>query len=168
MDRARRKLAELRRFDRKRLSDSQRVSARVLEWQLDTIVQGARYDAHGYVFNQGVAGMPGALVRYLTDIHPARNPVDVENYLRRLSQVAARVDEMIVDARARALRGIVPPRFILTATIDQVERIAAPEPGSNVLVESYGQRVANVSSISEDDRRVGALNDAASIDAQHD
>jgi uncharacterized protein (DUF885 family) len=60
---------------------------------------------------------------------------------------------MIVDARARALRGIVPPRFILTATIDQIERIAAPDPGSNVLVDSYGQRIAKVPSISEDDRR---------------
>jgi uncharacterized protein (DUF885 family) len=153
VDRARRNPAELRRFDRKRLSDLQRVSARVLEWQLDTVVQGARYDSHGYVFNQGIGGMPGALVRGLTDIHPARNPRDVENYLRRLSQVAARVDEVIVDARARASRGIVPPRFILTATIDQIERLAAPEPGSNALVESYGQRIANVPSISEDDRR---------------
>src|SRR5687767_1657048 len=59
VDRARRALAELRRFDRKRLSDSQRTSARVLEWQLDAIVKGARYDAHSYVFNQGIAGMPG-------------------------------------------------------------------------------------------------------------
>ena len=151
VDRARRGLAELRRFDRKRLSSSQRVSARVLDWQLDTIVQGARYDAHAYLFHQ--MGMPGGLVRYLTDIHPARTPRDVENYLGRLSQVAARVDEMIVDARARALRGIVAPRFILTATIDQIERIAAPEPGSNVLVESYGQRIARIPSISEDDRR---------------
>src|SRR6185503_1878840 len=100
VDRARRSLAELRRFERKRLSGSRRVSARVLDWQLDAIVQGARYDAHGYVFHQ--MGMPGALVRFLTDIHPARTPQDIKNYLGRLSQVAARVDEMIVDARARA------------------------------------------------------------------
>ena len=151
VDRALRSLAELRRFDRKRLSGSQRIAARVLDWQLDAIAQGAPYDAHGYVFHQ--MGMPAGLVLYLTDIHPARNPRDVENYLGRLSQVAARVDEMIVDARARAARGIVPPRFILTATIDQIERLAAPEPGSNALVESYGQRIANVPSISEDDRR---------------
>ena len=60
---------------------------------------------------------------------------------------------MIVEARARAARGIVPPRFILTATIDQIKLLAAPEPGSSVLVESYGQRIAKVPSISEDDRR---------------
>jgi uncharacterized protein (DUF885 family) len=150
VERARRYLAELRRFDRKQLSASQRVSARVLEWQLDTIVEGARFDTHSYLFHQ--MGMLPTLVMYLTDVHPARNPSDVKNYLSRLSQVAAQWDGMIVEARARAAQGIVAPRFILTATIDQTKRLAAPEPGSSVLVESYGQRIAKASSISEDDR----------------
>ena len=153
VDRARRSLAELRRFDRKRLSDSQRVSARVLEWQLDAIVQGAPYDAHRYVFNQGIAGLPGTLVRFLTDLHPARTPRDIENYLARLSQMATQLDSAIAEARARAVRGIVPPRFILTATIDQITRLVAPEPNRNVLVDGYEQRIAKVASISDDERR---------------
>ena len=90
---------------------------------------------------------------FLTEIHPARNPRDVENYLARLGQLALRLDEAIVEARARAARGIAPPRFILTATIDQIERLAAPEPGRNVLVESFEQRIEKVASISADARR---------------
>ncbi len=153
VDRARRGLAELRRFDVKQLSASQRLSARVLEWQLDAVVRSARFDGHHYVFNQGIGGFPAGLVRFLTDIHPARNPGDVENYLLRLSQVASRLDEAIVVARAAARRGIIPPRFILTATIGQVERLAAPEPGNNVLVASYEERISKSPSISADDRR---------------
>ncbi len=153
VERARRGLAELRRFDRKRLTASQRVSARVLEWQLDSIVRAERFSGHEYLFNQGIAGLPGRLVRFLTEIHPARNPRDVENYLARLGQLAPRLDEAIVEARARAARGIAPPRFILTATIDQIERLAAPEPGRNVLVESFEQRIEKVASISADARR---------------
>ena len=98
-------------------------------------------------------GLPGRLVWFLTEIHPARNPRDVENYLARLGQLALRLDEAIVEARARAARGIAPPRFILTATIDQIERLAAPEPGRNVLVESFEQRIEKVASISADARR---------------
>ena len=152
VERARRGLAELRRFDRKRLTASQRVSARVLEWQLDSIVRAERFSGHEYLFNQGIAGLPGTLVRFLTEIHPARNSRDVENYLARLAQLALRLDEAIVEARARAARGIAPPRFILTATIDQIERLAAPEPGRNVLVESFEQRIEKVASISADAR----------------
>jgi uncharacterized protein (DUF885 family) len=152
VERARRGLAELRRFDRKRLTASQRVSARVLEWQLDSIVRAERFSGHEYLFKQS-GGLPGTLVRFLTEIHPARNPLDVENYLGRLGQLAPRLDEAIVEARARAARGIAPPRFILTATIDQIERLAAPEPGRSVLVESYEQRIEKVDSISAAARR---------------
>jgi uncharacterized protein (DUF885 family) len=154
VERARRGLAELRRFDRKRLTASQRVSVRFLEWQLDSIVRAERFSSNEYLFNQlFAAGLPGRLVSFLTEIHPARNPRDVENYLARLRQLAPRLDEAIVEARARAARGIVPPRFILTATIDQIERLAAPEPSRNVLVESFEQRIEKVAAISADARR---------------
>ena len=153
VERARRGLKALGLFDRKRLSASQRISARMLEWQLDAIVQGAQYENHAYLFNQGINGMPGLLIKFLTDIHPARTPRDVENYLKRLSQVSSQLDVMIAESRVRASRGIVAPRFILTATIDQIQRVAAPEPGSNVLVEAYSQRIEKAPSISEEDRR---------------
>jgi hypothetical protein len=32
-------------------------------------------------------GLPGRLVRFLTDVHPIRNERDAENYIARLSQV---------------------------------------------------------------------------------
>ena len=92
-------------------------------------------------------------MQFLTDIHPARNPRDIENYLGRLFQLPVRIDEAIVDARAAAAKGIVPPRFILMATIDQISRLAAPEPDKNVLVKQYAQRIEKVSSISEANRQ---------------
>jgi uncharacterized protein (DUF885 family) len=150
--RAQAALTELRRFERKLLSPSQRVSARVLEWQLDAMIAAEKYRAHTYLFNQGIAGLPGTLITLFTDVHPARNARDVENYLARLSQVAPRLDEAIAEARVRALRGIVPPRFILTATIGQIERLIEGEPASNVLVDGYAQRIAKVSSIGDADR----------------
>lgn len=151
--RAKRGLAELRRFDRQRLTKSQRISARVLEWQLDSIVQGARYDAHQYIFNQGISGFPRTTVQFLTDIHPARNERDIENYLARLNQLSPRIDEAIAESRAAAKKGIVAPRFILTATIDQIDRLAAPEPEKNVLVEQYGDRIDRIASISNEQKQ---------------
>src|SRR4051794_13560475 len=61
VERARRGIEELRKFDLKRLSTLQRISVRMLEWQLDDIIQGARYHDHAYLFNQGIVGMPGFL-----------------------------------------------------------------------------------------------------------
>jgi uncharacterized protein (DUF885 family) len=147
IERARRGLAELRRFDRKQLSGSQRISARVLEWQLESIVQGSKYEGHQYTFNQGIAGFPRTTIQFLTDIHPARNARDIENYLARLTQLPVKIDEAIADARKTAANGIIPPRFILTATIGQIDRLAAPDPGKNVLVEQYADRIEKVGTI---------------------
>src|SRR5262245_3167649 len=66
VERARRGLAELRRFDRTRLTASQRVSARALEWQLDSIVRSERFSSHGYLFSQ-FGGLPATLVYFLTE-----------------------------------------------------------------------------------------------------
>src|SRR3954467_7445117 len=46
--RARKALAELRKFDRARLGETQRVSAEVLDWQLDTIVREEPYLDYTY------------------------------------------------------------------------------------------------------------------------
>src|SRR5215467_12093410 len=41
--RARQGLAELRKFDRARMTDTQRVSADAMQWQLDTVVREEPY-----------------------------------------------------------------------------------------------------------------------------
>jgi uncharacterized protein (DUF885 family) len=153
VEQARRGLGELRRIDRAKFTASQRVSARVLEWQLESMIQAAPFEEHRYVFNQGIGGFPASVVRFLTDTHPARNPRDIANYLSRLSQVAPQVDEAISQAREAAGRGIAPPRFILTATIGQIQRLAEPAPEASVLVASYEARLARAAAVSAEDRR---------------
>ncbi|MCX6603938.1 MAG: DUF885 domain-containing protein [Acidobacteria bacterium] len=149
---ARRSLAELRRFDQKQMTPSQRVSARVLDWQLDSIVRGERFEDSSYIFNQGIAGQPGQLVRVFADVHPARSARDIDTYLQRLAQAAPRLDAMIAEARRRAAKGVVPPRFILTATIGQIERLLGAEPSKAVLVTAYDERLGKVATIATQDR----------------
>jgi uncharacterized protein (DUF885 family) len=91
VDRAKRGLAELRRFDRKQLSPSQSVSARVMEWQLDQILRSEGYEQVGYVFSQMRSEL-GNVIWFLTDVHPIRNPRGAVNDLARLSQVSEQLD----------------------------------------------------------------------------
>jgi len=49
---ARKGLAELRNFERARLSDIQRVSADLLQWQLDNIVREEPYLDYSFPLNQ--------------------------------------------------------------------------------------------------------------------
>ncbi len=149
--RARDGLARLGQFERSSLSPTQRVSADMLAWQLDTIVRSEPFADHDFVFNQ-FWGQQVNLVNFLSRTHPIRNRRDIENYLARLDLAAAYIDEGVVQARERGERGFLPPRFILTATLGQFDRFLAEAPASNVLVASLDERIAQVEGLSGEDR----------------
>jgi len=156
--RARAGLTELAKFDRTRLDATQRISAAMLAWQLDDIVHGELFADYAFVFQQ-FSGLQVDLVNFLSQTHPIRNRRDVENYLARLALVAGLMDEGIAQARERATRGILPPKFILTSTIQQFDRFLAGEPRHNVLVASLDERAAKLTDLSAADR--AAFVDAA-------
>ena len=139
-------LSELRKFERSRMTPVQRVTARALEWDLDNILRSEPFRDYGYVFEQHF-GIQLGVVQFLSSTHPIRNEQDARNYLARLRQVAVRFDEGIVVAREREKKKIVPPREILSATIEQIKRFIAPEPAANLLVTSLDERLAKVSGV---------------------
>ena len=148
---AQRGLAELARFDRAKLDASQRISAAVLEWQFNEIVQGEPFRDYNFVFQQ-FSGLQVQLVNFLSQTHPIRNRRDIENYLARLDLVAAQMDEGIAQANERAVRGFLPPKFILTSTLAQFDRFLADAPATNVLVASLDERAVKLKDISAKDR----------------
>jgi uncharacterized protein (DUF885 family) len=137
---AKRGLAELGKFDRSALSQAQRISAAMLEWQLQGSIEDERFEDYRSVFQQ-FSGLQVRLVNFLTQTHPIRNRRDIQNYLARLALVAAEMDEGIVQARDRATRGFLPPDFILKSTLAQFDRFLAGGASQNVLVTSLAQRV---------------------------
>ena len=150
---AQRGLAELAQFDRARLDPSQRVSAASLAWQLDDIVRSEPFNDYSFVFQQ-FSGLQVGLVNFLSQTHPIRNRRDIENYLARLALVSAQMDEGIAQARDRAARGFLPPKFILTSTLAQFDRFLTGEPAKNVLVASLDERAAKLKDLSAADRAI--------------
>jgi uncharacterized protein (DUF885 family) len=148
-------LARLKEFDRRKLSASQRVSYDVLAWRLRDSLQLADFNDHRFVFEQ-FRGLQISLITFLSQTHPIRNARDIDNYLARLGQLASLLDAGVIEAKARAARGIVPPKFILKSTIDGIDRFLAPAPGENVLVSSLTERAAAVKTITPEAVRAAA------------
>ena len=145
-DQARRGLAELKRFDRSSLTASQRVSASVLQWQLETMLKGEPFAEHRYTFEQ-MFGLQTRLPEGLSTM-PIRNQKDAGNYLARLAQVALRIDEGIGRAREREQKGVAPPKAILEVTIAQMKRLVEPEPAKTVWVTTFTERLSKVPGLS--------------------
>jgi uncharacterized protein (DUF885 family) len=149
--RARGGIDRLKRFPRAQLTPTQRVSAASLQWQLGDAIRMATVADQRFVFDQ-FRGQHVALVNFLSQVHPMRTRRDVENYLARLRRVAPVLDDGIAVARARAAKGTIPPKFILTATIEGIDRFLAAAPADNVLVSSLAARSKSIEGFGQEDR----------------
>ena len=139
--RARRGLVQLRALDRSTFNETERVSADVMEWQLQSIVDEEPYLDFAYPLDQYQGGNV-ALPEALTANHPLRNEKDGENYLSRLKQMSARMGEAVFESRRLEAKGILPPRFILDATIAQMERFVDSAAAQNPLVTTLDEKLA--------------------------
>jgi uncharacterized protein (DUF885 family) len=137
---ARRALADLKKFDRTRFTAEQRLSADLMAWQLQVVVDGEQYQDFSFPleqFNGANIDLPNAL----TVVHPLNDAKDAANYLRRLAQVGTRMDEAVADARRIADKGMIPPRFILRATATQMRQFIGSPPAQNPLVTAFTNRI---------------------------
>jgi uncharacterized protein (DUF885 family) len=144
---ARRGLTELAAFDRDQLTETQRVSADLMKWQLEMAVEAEKYDDFYFPLEQ-FAGANVNLPNALTIVHPLNTEKDAANYVARLGQVSARMDEAIAEAAMLAQKQMVPPRFILAATIAQMEQFISTPAAQNPFVTAFNDRMAAASGIS--------------------
>ena len=96
-------VAELATFDRARMSDTQRVSADLMQWQLNTLVEGEKYRRLHFPLEQ-FGGVNVNLPNILTVTHPVVTEKDAVHYVARLGQVGTRMDEAIAEARGLSRR----------------------------------------------------------------
>lgn len=148
---ARQGLSELDKFDRARMTDVQRVSTDVMQWQLDAIVRGEPYVDYSFPLEQH-GGANVGLVNTLTVSHQVVTEQDAENYLVRLKEVGARMAEALAESERLAATNMIPPRFILRATTAQMRQFVAAPPAENPFVSVFAQRLAQVKTMSDSRR----------------
>lgn len=142
---------QLARFDRTRLTDAQRLSADLLRYHLQSYLEWAKYDDYVFPLDQ-FGGANIWLPNTLTVTHPVRTARDVSNYVARLGQVAPRMAEALVESQQRAATDLIPPRFILRLTIDQMRRFVSTPPAQNPFVTSLDERAATIKELAPADR----------------
>ncbi len=128
------------------MTEIQQVSADLLDWQLDDIIREEPYLDYDYPLQQ-MNGANVQLVEGLTVSYPVLSERNAENYLVVLAQAATRLDEATAEARRIAAKKIVPPRFILQATIKQMQSFVDSSPGQNPFVTAFAEKLVAVKAI---------------------
>jgi uncharacterized protein (DUF885 family) len=148
---AKRGLADLQKFDRSRMNDAQRVSAELMQWQLESIVAGEAFLDYDFPLDQ-FNGANVGLVESLTLRHPLVKPADASNYVARMKQIGTRMDESIGEARQLVARKMLPPRFIVQTTLTQMRGFSDVAPAQNPLVTAFAQRIQGIEGLSSAQR----------------
>jgi uncharacterized protein (DUF885 family) len=149
--RARRGLAELQKFDRSKMSEAQRVSADLMQWQLERVSDNEAYLDYDFPLDQ-FNGANVGLVEALTLRHPLVKPEDASNYIARLKQVGARMDEAVAEGKQLSNRKMIPPRFIVQTTLTQMRGFSDVAPAQNPLVTAFAQRIQTIEGLSSAQR----------------
>jgi uncharacterized protein (DUF885 family) len=121
----------LRSYDRESLAPEDQVSYDVYEWWLADQVRGHRFEDHRYTVHHFVGSYQRGLDSLFTRRHPLASREDAEDYVSRLSQVGAQVDQLLAALERSEERGVIPPRFIVELTrqdlLDYLQ-IESPDP----------------------------------------
>ena len=144
---ARRGLTDLARFDSSKLTEAQRISAELMDWQLRVMSDEEFYLDYTFPLEQ----MNGANVDLVDNLivgHPVLTEKDADNYLAALKQASNRIDEAVAESRRLANKGIVPPKFILEVTINQMKDFIDPPPGENPFVTAFAQKMETIVDLS--------------------
>ena len=149
---ARRGLSELAKFDTAKLSESQRISAQLMQWLLDSTVRGEKYMDYRFPLEQ-FGGANVNLVETLTLRHPLATAKDASNYVKRLAQVAQRMDESLVEGKRIAAEGMIPPSFIIKSTLASMRTFREVAPEQNAFVTVLAQKMDAIEGMAPEQRK---------------
>ncbi len=147
-------LATLRAYDRSSLSAEEQLSYDIYEWWLDDRVRG-----HPYMYNDHPAsflittGVNEQLVQFFTDIHPITNKKDAEDYVTRLSQVKAKLEQLVDGLRRREEAGVVMPGFLLPWVLYSVQNVAVSSARTTDFYTTFRDKVNALSELSAEEKQ---------------
>ena len=150
-EKVRRDLAMLRRYDRSKLAEQQQLSYDILEYFLQSAVDGERFMFHGYPVDQ-MGGVHQDLPNFMTEVHRIDDEEGAEDYITRLSKFPVKFDQVLEGLVYREERDVVPPRFVVDHVITFLREFKDTPIEDNVLYSSFVERVAEVEELSDERR----------------
>lgn len=91
------------------MTDAQRLSADLMDWQLDSVVREEPFLDYTLPLEQ-MNGLNVRVIETLTVRRPLLTEKDAEGYVAALAQVNDRMEEAIGESQRLAAKGILPPQ----------------------------------------------------------
>lgn len=127
----------LHTYDRDTLNQDEQLSYDIYVWYLEDRLRGHQFMLYDFPVNSlTIWGKQNWLVDFMVNYQPIESITDVEDYLARLSAIDGWVAQLIDGLEARAQAGIIPPRYILQDSIQQIEEHLNLQPDGRTIPEA--------------------------------
>ncbi len=115
------------RFDPTKLSLENRLSYRLFEKRAARTEAAFKYNDYGYVFDQ-MNGAQSQIPAFLINIHRIDTKSDARAYINRLYGIGPGLTEAVGQAKARAAKGIMPPKWVYPYVINDSRNVITGAP----------------------------------------
>ncbi|ATQ75874.1 DUF885 domain-containing protein [Massilia violaceinigra] len=129
----RRMQTQLKAIPRARLSDKEQLNYDLLAFELESGLSLEKFPEHLLPLNH-FDHVPGTLANYAsgTGSQPLNTVAQYQDYLSRLNQLPAWIDQAIANMREGVKRGIVQPKAITVAMLPQFQQLRSATPEANI------------------------------------
>jgi len=142
--RAESNLAELKAFDRASLGLQDQITYDILMFQYGRLLDGKQYEWSSsgglYAISPMWGGQVG-IINFMTQTHTIKNRLTAENYVKRVAQVAARLDKVTAESQRQFKLGVVLPISLLDKSLAIIKDTVSPKPAEHPLVVTLGEKI---------------------------
>ncbi len=126
-------LKRLATIPRERLNAHEQASYDIVKFELETALRLGAFPEHLLPMDQ-MFNMPAFIANYAggEGAQPFATPKDYRNYLNRLDQMVAYIDQSIANMREGVKRGIVHPRQPIQSLLPQLKQLQAKSAEASI------------------------------------
>ncbi len=115
------------RFDPAKLSPENKLSYRLFEKRAARSEGAYKYNDYGYIFDQ-MNGAQSQIPAFLINIHRIDSKSDARAYVNRLYGIGPAMTEAVSQAKTRAAKGIMPPKWVYPYVIADSRNVITGAP----------------------------------------
>ena len=127
LERSKKTLKDLRKFNFHALNYDAQISYRILEEDLLQDIENYKFRHHDYPVNQ-MFGRHSELPSFMINMHEVKTKKDAEDYISRLNLFKPQFDVLITNLETRKNKKILAPKFVYPKAISDSQNIITGFP----------------------------------------
>ena len=135
---------ELDAFDRAKFGFQDQITYDILQWQYSTQLEQEKFpwlSSNGlYAVSPMWGGQIGP-VTFMIQAHTIKNRLTAENFVKRVGQIAARLDKVTAEAQRQFQLGVVLPVSLLDKSLAVIKDTTSAPPAEHALVKTLLEKI---------------------------